>query len=201
MQPVVLSKSSILQNSDFRAACSRIWPEYTSFWSGYASVPIWGSCCQSFRTGETALPCCFFSEYPCWSQEVTMLSSSELAVLRLQSSPAFGQPSSSAAFGGAAVSRLHPDCDSDCTQASGSNDCATHDAGIWAAKEPGSFWKQCFWGEPPAPSRFASLAALHHRAYSSSPGTAGVPWRQHVCQWVWRQPSLWPDCGVSLWHR
>ena len=45
-----------------------------------------------------------------------LLSSSELAVLRLQSSPAFGQPSSSAAFGGAAVSRLHPDCDSDFTQ-------------------------------------------------------------------------------------
>ncbi len=45
-----------------------------------------------------------------------LLSSSKLAVLRLQSTPAFGQPSSSAAFGGAAVSRLHPDCNSDLTQ-------------------------------------------------------------------------------------
>ena len=89
-----------------------------------------------------------------------LLSTSHLTLLCLQSSPAFRQPFSGAAFGGAAMSRWHPDI----TQV-GSNDCATHDAGIWAAKEPGSFWKQCIWGELPALSgTIISLAVRHCRA-------------------------------------
>ena len=39
---------------------------------------------------------------------------------------------------------------------------------------------------------------MHCRADSGSPGTAGVPWQQHVWQWLWRQPSLWPDWGGFL---